>query len=1319
MNLQSEKATLFTPEQIEIIQRCFRERSWLEIINYVKKETESLSQDPRRLVISEHYHIVFEYALSQKAHAFIENTLLHPQVMRSIDQWSLYDYSKTRQRSFQEEVIVSIVNNPVTGGVGRSAQLDSTLYGCSIDLFYDQLKPEAKRKKSNLDFVKLIIQDPRINDKKRSAYLSQWVASYCTVIFSKPLKRIHDLFYSLLPNKKTALVEILAILINHFHKLKGDDFFKNLIVSFLEKTQFHPDQIYDVFDYEHQNSNFFVLWDTLLSAANPHNPRYSTAKKMSELINLPIDARAQFLLENSSLLSNDRNRHNIISTLLDQQGRKALIREYINNPNFPYGSCLLRYVLGCEDDLLLDYISCAHTQLPDKCLTKIAERFNKTNDPVILIDKLINRSNFVFDESELVVSLFELFTGKHKLSIDLLLKNPLVISYLKQYYAKNSDDHLQIKKRNMLMPSVLAWYIHSDNFLEVFNSYEETVRKRLLKEPVMPIIDPSSPTLSVCIFRSGKTDLIAAIDGMQPRLVKFSGTQPILFIPSFWKNAQVLNLLPKVQRSAAIKYAKTCELKLKETTKSSQSLSTLIAGKAQVQTLTLLHQTNVKNLQDILVAGTIQTRLHLQGHGLRGKRILGLTIQGHPVTLGSAFCYFTRQPNLNHSTAGLSHFVNVQQAERASITLNVAELLLKNPHIDFLVVGPTQFMPVQTLQLPDGQIITTKPWELHEGVGMLQIALQDNANAIELIHQKLYEYVLEQIIDKLEEPLKSIIFEKITGPKSREDINLARALLDLLHLEWRIPGDIKLDIDYVEKIECGNENCDVAALRSIVKQGSEAEILNLIATLKKVGQSPFILHGMLNIAIKRNQTAVVRKILQMQNYCPQPNVIYYPPEVYLIESLVQLILEDLNNDRVYVSYLNNVLTINSILLQNSHVGGAHHAQMPILHCALSIGNFHGKDSLRMLLNDTICLQIDANEKFTTLNAVLNSLLTFELTTLLVCQQNRDYYLKNQGQFHPKTGEGATDSVVALRAQRLFFNNFPYHIEVNCDSLNKSVQITTSIIETVPEIIAAMTHFLDIPADKIIFSGNVITLNISVADLIAAMRREAVFYEGLNVITDEGRIYLANRHQHGLASAGGHHNDKYWCNGIAVGLASEFNLRFINPEDIESVEFIQVTQDRTVIYVIPEASLSLSAQGKFIAARDEFDPGTEVILNLCEMRGKQFYNVMPLTKLCLYQLEKLKEYLLKNFLNEYNKIDLSIDFLVETGPRDSKVPSPTYGRISLNCNNKELPEILMNIIQWHKDEKTAFYYTDESPFEIIKKLKTLQTQPVATNVVRMN
>ena len=102
---------------------------------------------------------------------------------------------------------------------------------------------------------------------------------------------------------------------------------------------------------------------------------------------------------------------------------------------------------------------------------------------------------------------------------------------------------------------------------------------------------------------------------------------------------------------------------------------------------------------------------------------------------------------------------------------------------------------------------------------------------------------------------------------------------------------------------------------------------------------------------------------------------------------MQLLLEDLNNDRVYVHYLNNILTIKATLKVNSNRGGAHHAEMAKLHYALGISNFQGKNALEIGLDNTVTIALGTNTRFQTLADVRDALLTYEVTTLLVPQQN--------------------------------------------------------------------------------------------------------------------------------------------------------------------------------------------------------------------------------------------------------------------------------------------------------------------------------------------
>ena len=71
-----------------------------------------------------------------------------------------------------------------------------------------------------------------------------------------------------------------------------------------------------------------------------------------------------------------------------------------------------------------------------------------------------------------------------------------------------------------------------------------------------------------------------------------------------------------------------------------------------------------------------------------------------------------------------------------------------------------------------------------------------------------------------------------------------------------------------------------------------------------------------------------------------------------------------------------------------------------------------------------------------------------------------------------------------------------------------------------------------------------------------------------------------------------------------------------------------------------------------------------------MRGKRFYDVMPLERLCQYQLQQLQECLKANFQATVDDMTLTIDDRVACVPEGSvhhKIPGDTFGRITILVN----------------------------------------------------
>jgi hypothetical protein len=370
--------------------------------------------------------------------------------------------------------------------------------------------------------------------------------------------------------------------------------------------------------------------------------------------------------------------------------------------------------------------------------------------------------------------------------------------------------------------------------------------------------------------------------------------------------------------------------------------------------------------------------------------------------------------------------------------------------------------------------------------------------------------------------------------------------------------------------------------------------------------------------------------------------------------------------------------------------------MPKLYCALGLNDVKGKNALQIILDDTLTLPLGEGAQYRSLSAVRDALLTYEITTLLASQQNTDFFIKT-GAYHPKTGKGAANGTIALMEKRLFIGDESYQVNVVYDEINQ-LCLQSERSDIAQSIAATISEVLNISAEKIStdhIKGE-IKIKIKPSDLIAKLRQRATCYEGINVFTDDGRILLAERHEKGLASAGGHHSNKYSLKDVAYGLQSEFGLKFKNPSNLK--QQVNVLSDvktisKTGIYVISASVLEPTSEAVSNAAKykmdvpfqadpEEFVPGSEVALTLVEMRGRRFYDVMPLAELCQYQLEVLTNYLKEYFPEEYQQIELKIDTCYDKAVGAQvihKVPSSTFGQITLTVIGK-LPEQLQCIFE---------------------------------------
>jgi hypothetical protein len=217
-----------------------------------------------------------------------------------------------------------------------------------------------------------------------------------------------------------------------------------------------------------------------------------------------------------------------------------------------------------------------------------------------------------------------------------------------------------------------------------------------------------------------------------------------------------------------------------------------------------------------------------------------------------------------------------------------------------------------------------------------------------------------------------------------------------------------------------------------------------------------------------------------------------------------------------------------------------------------------------------------------------------------------------------------------------------------------------------------------------------------------------------VLTEDGRILLAYRHGKGLASAGGHHCEEYDRTGIAYVLYSEFDLKMRHPRNLQQ-DVILLNPNKkigeTAIFLVHERDLVLAKTGQrienFKADPDEFDRGSEEALTLTQMRGKRFYDVMPLESLCLYQLKLLKTHL-KDSAHHW---ELAINTEIEISVINNvsyKVPKEHFGQILLRSATPLPDQVSGRFVKLESSDSQYVYLTDESPLVVMNMLSSSAT-----------
>jgi hypothetical protein len=292
---------------------------------------------------------------------------------------------------------------------------------------------------------------------------------------------------------------------------------------------------------------------------------------------------------------------------------------------------------------------------------------------------------------------------------------------------------------------------------------------------------------------------------------------------------------------------------------------------------------------------------------------------------------------------------------------------------------------------------------------------------------------------------------------------------------------------------------------------------------------------------------------------------------------------------------------------------------------------------------------------------------------------------------------------------------PYRIAAVYNEQATHLCIKSSRPGITGHIAKVIANVLEIADDKINSNAGTgeVHIEIGAPTFIAKLRNKAICYEGVNVITEDGKLLLAERRGKGLASAGGHHNDLFSSFDIAYGLQSEFGLEFVDPSQLQAQVTLLTTlkePSKTGVYVISAAAL----KGTFHADPDEFIPGSECALALAQMRGKKFYDVMPLKELCHYQLVTLKNYLAEHFAPAYAAMSLEINSEINIVGRH-KIPGLDFGKMTIKVTG-EIPEALEQLFEECCDAcDNSTYIFDKSPFLILQAIKN---RPESTHQVTL-
>lgn len=1326
------------------------------LIVHANQVASQQASESRETLYQNIYEVAIEYAIEKDAYQFIKECFLHEEIMRHIDLGLLLQYVRHKSdRALEAQILARLL----TSTKSHLTDYDiTTEFLQTTSRFFADLTEHLPLSSANDDdaaamldhdtiFIANILNNVHIREAHSLyAYVKLWSEYFFRELTkTKNKKALLDRFSRYLPVNTDSLCIVVSTQYGEGLDNENDQDKIWVIDQLITRHSYTTAQLVEALNKINVWQNVSQpLLQKMLSKMDQTHAKYQGYQLFYDCRTLAVSDLPAFVLAHPEILNADSTSaacvHRIIS-LMDGNGRKIFIEKSISDPDFVLGRLFNQFIYHYDTHTIANFILSPHTVLPSDFLLNLTQKSHV--ELHTLIPSVLARRDFHLTNTDLFRSLYNLFIDGNRAAIDCLLNYSPAFDLLKQYYTLNGDYELPSAHHGTVIPTVIAWFIaesqrHPDKYKQLYLTVPNQLRKKVLTTPIWSVLDITTPTLRAYMLKTGNTQLL---DDIQPRFIRASATTSdvkkyTVYVPALWKNPQALASLRRIQNQVAQTHAerriKTYLLNAPPVAPTAQA--SLAARLCRVDTFYFQHQTALPAAAAILTAGKLKTRQHIEGHGLTGSGTGGLTSGGGvPLTdYRSVFSYFTRVPQQNNYSV-IVHFPENKKSQQSRFVINAQQFFRENPQVHFVVLNIYQNYVRKAVQLPDGSTLSSTI-EHDRDSKPVEIRIDANKdNLLYVIYEKLFEFIFKYYIAPLPAPLRATLTEKLTNPESPEDYQLIHNLLDCLPLEWLVPGDVKLTLSYVERIDIGDETYDLSALRQIALNANEADTLAAIKAISNIERLPFVIIGLLKIALQRKQDNVVRYLAKLNTLREEMSeYIYVPKIVYEIESLAQLLLECCDNEVVYVKYTPNSIRIETTLSQYSNRHGVHHAQMAILHYALDHKNVEGNDALNLLLDDNLTIPFGVNTPFPSLNSIRDALLSYEVTTLLVSQQNTTYYALNNGQLHPITGEGATDSVVALRPDRLFRGDIAYHIKVTVDDANKQISISTSEIATVDHIASTLSGTLGLMKDVIAINNNVVMITMTSHDFIAVLRQHATFYEGINVLTEDGKILLAERSGKGLASAGGHHGDKYHIKNITYGLRSEFGLELREPKTLEKVVTVLAsvkTFTKTAITLISASALKPTTEAQhyaqkknmpiaFKADTDEFDAGSERLLTLADMRNQRFYDVMPLAELCQYQLTAFKKYLEENFSAAYAMMSFQIDDHVDRSANNAmvyKVPSLTFGRIHLTVQG-DLPSHLVTVFAKHNatvSSSTASHteYTfDISPLALIQALRQPAPSP---------